>query len=477
MQTLQFSINSNSNDAPIWLLSTEANQVAQAQTFVAAAEQSFNAHQFTSAFNEQILLVSAQNQAVYVLGLGDTQKLTPSKLPKLAQSIIKASQKKAERIAIDISNLPAELHYVFALSLSQAHYQFDEFKSEQTNVRLAQIDLIAPSSPLTAEQLQFVQALQSGQNYARDLANRPGNVCFPEYLADQALALAAEFPDLLKVTVLDHAQMRELGMNAFLAVAQGSAREGRLITLEYQAQRSEQPVVLVGKGVTFDTGGISLKPAANMDEMKFDMGGAASVFGTIRALCEARLPIHVVGAIAAAENMPSGTATRPGDIVTSMSGQTIEILNTDAEGRLVLCDTLTYVKRFNPALVVDIATLTGACVVALGKIYSGLFSDDAELIQDLTAAGEQTYDRVWSMPVHDDYQELLDSPFADMGNISTGGYGGAITAACFLKRFTKDYRWAHLDIAGSAWVSGTAKGATGRPVPLLLQFLYNRSQA
>jgi leucyl aminopeptidase len=268
-------------------------------------------------------------------------------------------------------------------------------------------------------------------------------------------------------------QLDRLGGNAFLAVSKGSDRPGRIITLEYQAKADQAPIVLVGKGVTFDTGGISLKPGLGMDEMKFDMCGAASVLGTMQALCEAQLPIHVIGAIAAAENMPSGHATRPGDIVTTMSGQTVEILNTDAEGRLVLCDTLTYIKRFNPALVIDIATLTGACVVALGKVVSGLFSPDDELVQELQLAGEQSLDRVWRMPVMEEYQELLDSPFADIANIG-GPYGGAITAACFLERFTRDYRWAHLDVAGTAWLSGAAKGATGRPVPLLMQFLANR---
>lgn len=288
--------------------------------------------------------------------------------------------------------------------------------------------------------------------------------------------MAAEFPDLLKVSVLDEQQMADLGMNAFLAVSKGSARPGRLITLEYNAQLEQAPVVLVGKGVTFDTGGISLKPAQGMDEMKFDMCGAASVLGTMRTLCESRLPIHVVGAVAAAENMPSDKATRPGDIVTTMSGQTVEILNTDAEGRLVLCDTLTYIKRFNPSVVIDIATLTGACVVALGKVVSGLFSPDDELALELQHAGEDAFDRVWRLPVMDEYQELLDSPFADMANIG-GPHGGAITAACFLQRFTQEYRWAHLDVAGTAWLSGTAKGATGRPVPLLVQFLANRVKA
>ena len=265
-------------------------------------------------------------------------------------------------------------------------------------------------------------------------------------------------------------------MNAFLAVSKGSDRPGRVITLEYMSNIDQAPIVLVGKGVTFDTGGISLKPGAGMDEMKFDMCGAASVLGTLRALCESKLPIHVVGALAAAENMPSGSATRPGDIVTTMSGQTVEILNTDAEGRLVLCDTLTYIKRFNPALVIDIATLTGACVVALGSVVSGLFTPDDELAAEITAAGQNSFDRVWRLPVWDDYQEQLDSPFADIANIG-GPKAGAVTAACFLQRFTRDYRWAHLDIAGSAWNSGANKGATGRPVPLLMQLLANRAQS
>ncbi len=338
------------------------------------------------------------------------------------------------------------------------------------------MNLIATNSPLNQQQLNLIEAIQSGQNFARDLGNRPGNICFPEYLADQAQALAAEYPNLLKVTVLDEQQMADLGMGAFLAVSKGSDRPGRIITLEYQGNREEAPVVLVGKGVTFDTGGISLKPGLGMDEMKYDMCGSASVLGTIRALCESELPIHVVGAIAAAENMPSGHATRPGDIVTTMSGQTVEILNTDAEGRLVLCDTLTYVKRFNPALVIDIATLTGACVVALGSVLTGLFTPDDELAAELNAAGQNSFDRVWRMPVLEDYQEQLDSPFADIANIG-GPKAGSVTAACFLERFTRDYRWAHLDVAGTAWTSGSNKGATGRPVPLLMQFLANRVQS
>ncbi|MHA3116718.1 leucyl aminopeptidase [Acinetobacter sp. ANC 4635] len=433
--------------------------------------------QFKASLNESVTLITQHDHYPFcsLLGLGNAAQIQAAQLGKLAQSIIKESQKKYSRIDIDLSALPEQLHTLFVMSLTQANYAFDEFKSKKNEFILEEVHFITEKSPLNAEQLQLLQAINAGQDLARDLGNRPGNICFPEYLAEQALALAAEYPELLKVTVLDEQQIADLGMHAFLAVSKGSARAGRVITLEYKAELEQAPIVLVGKGVTFDTGGISLKPGLGMDEMKFDMCGAASVLGTMRALCEAKLPIHVVGAVAAAENMPSDHATRPGDIVTTMSGQTVEILNTDAEGRLVLCDTLTYIQRFNPAVVIDIATLTGACVVALGKVLSGLFSPDDALAQELTQAGEQSFDRVWRMPVLDDYQELLDSPFADIANIG-GPHGGAITAACFLQRFTRDYRWAHLDVAGTAWLSGSNKGATGRPVPLLMQFIANRVQ-
>ncbi|WP_443612104.1 leucyl aminopeptidase [Acinetobacter pseudolwoffii] len=435
------------------------------------------ASQFKAALAESLSLIGQVSQSSHaaLIGLGKVAELQPAKLAKIAQTIIQATQKKFKQISVDLTQLPQELHYLFALALTQASYGYDEYKSKKNEFVLEQIDLIATHSVLTTEQLQLVQAVQSGQNLARDLGNRPGNICFPEYLADQAIALAAEYPDLLKVTVLDEQQMADLGMGAFLAVSQGSERPGRIISIVYQSERSEAPVVLVGKGITFDTGGISLKPGAGMDEMKYDMCGAASVLGTMRALCESRLALHVVGTIAAAENMPSGKATRPGDIVTTMSGQTVEILNTDAEGRLVLCDTLTYVKRFNPALVIDIATLTGACVVALGSVLTGLFTPDDKLAAELETAGQHSFDRVWRMPVIDDYQEQLDSPFADIGNIG-GPKAGSVTAACFLQRFTREYRWAHLDVAGTAWNSGANKGATGRPVPLLMQFLANRVQ-
>lgn len=431
--------------------------------------------QYKASLNETLPLIGKLTQVAQctLIGLDKASDVKVAKLAKIAQTIIKASQKKFQQVSIDISALPSELHYLFALSLTQAAYGYDEYKSKKNEFSLESIEFIATQSDLNTEKLHLISAVQKGQNFTRDLGNCPPNICFPEYLAEQARALAVEFPDLLKVTVLEEQQLADLGMNAFLAVSKGSDRPGRVITLEYKADIDQAPIVLVGKGVTFDTGGISLKPGLGMDEMKFDMCGSASVLGTIRALCEAKLPIHVVGAIAAAENMPSGHATRPGDIVTTMSGQTVEILNTDAEGRLVLCDTLTYIKRFNPALVIDIATLTGACVVALGSVVSGLFTPDDELAEEITAAGHTSFDRVWRMPVYEDYQEQLDSPFADIANIG-GPKAGAVTAACFLERFTRDYRWAHLDIAGTAWNSGANKGATGRPVPLLMQFIANR---
>ncbi|MEB3766929.1 leucyl aminopeptidase [Acinetobacter sp. MD2] len=474
---MKISLKTSQNSGYALIVLTDAKQIESQQRtpLLTQAATLIDASQYTASFTEILPAIGLNQHYPFCsfVGLGKIEELSANKMAKLAQSILTPLQKKYNEADLDLSDLPAHLHYVFALALSQANYSFDAYKSKKTERKLSQLNLIG--SQLSQAEIELINAIQVGQNLARDLGNQPGNICYPESLAKLAIELAAEFPDLLKVTVLDEQQMADLGMNAFLAISQGSERPGRIITLEYLAEREEAPVVLVGKGVTFDTGGISLKPGAGMDEMKFDMCGAASVMGTIRALCEARLPIHVVGAIAAAENMPSGKASRPGDIVTTMSGQTVEILNTDAEGRLVLCDTLTYIKRFNPAVVVDIATLTGACVVALGKVVSGLFSGDDALVQELQTASEQSFDRVWRLPVMDDYQELLDSPFADIGNIG-GPQGGAITAACFLQRFTHDYRWAHLDIAGTAWLSGANKGATGRPVPLLMQFIANRAQ-
>jgi leucyl aminopeptidase len=317
------------------------------------------------------------------------------------------------------------------------------------------------------------QALAAGVSLAKDLGNLPPNVCTPTYLAEQALALGKTHQ--FKVEVLEHDALKKLGMGSFLGVAQGSEEPPKFIIMQHLKGKKEQkPVVLVGKGITFDTGGISLKPGSDMDEMKYDMCGAASVIGTFKAIAAMNLPLNVIGVIPTCENMPDGRATRPGDVLTSMSGLTIEVLNTDAEGRLILCDALTYVERFEPSAVIDVATLTGACVIALGHHASGLFSNNDALAAELLQAGEVALDRAWHMPMWDDYQSLLDSNFADMANIG-GRAAGSITAACFLARFAKKYDWAHLDVAGTAWKSGKEKGGTGRPVPLLTEFLVQRA--
>ena len=333
--------------------------------------------------------------------------------------------------------------------------------------------------------LQEGAAISSGMSLARTLGNLPGNICTPTYLGETARKLGREFKTL-KVEVLNQKQIEALGMGSFLSVARGSDEPPRFIVMHYKgkpaASRTSKsskagvagPTVLVGKGITFDSGGISIKPAATMDEMKFDMCGAASVMGSMRALCEMQYPGEVIGIIPACENLPSGRANKPGDVVTSMSGQTIEILNTDAEGRLILCDALTYAERFKPSTVIDVATLTGACVVALGNVNTGLFSPNDSLADALIEAGRQSMDPVWRMPLDEAYQDQLKSNFADMANIG-GPPAGAVTAACFLSRFAKAYPWAHLDIAGTAWKGGKEKGATGRPVPLLMQYLINKA--
>ena len=337
--------------------------------------------------------------------------------------------------------------------------------------KLDKVTLLCTKADVKAVQLGVARghAIAAGVNLAREWANRPGNHCTPTHLADVAKKLGKEYA--LKVEVLDRKACEKLGMGSFLSVAQASTEPLRFIIARYDgAPKAQAPVVLVGKGITFDTGGISLKPGPEMDEMKFDMCGAASVLGVFRALADLKPAINVVGLIPSCENMPDGKAIKPGDVVTSMSGQTIEILNTDAEGRLVLCDALTYAERFLPRAVIDIATLTGACVIALGGVRSGLFASADDLAADLQAAGEAAQDLCWRMPLDDDYAEALKTNFADVANVG-GRAGGAITAAKFLHRFTAKFPWAHLDIAGTAWKGGAAKGATGRPVPLLLNYL------
>ena len=453
-----------------------------------------------------------------LVGVGNTDKFNNTVLQKIANTIYSSTQKRVSSITVALGDALEENHFgQFALNLLAASYRFDKYKSEQATPVLTDIYLVADAALQPA--LAFAQSVFAGQSLTRDVANEPGNICFPAYMAEKAQELAATYPDLLTVKVLGEDEMSALGMHCFLAVAQGSTKEGKLVLMEYrgksnfssdvgstkattssakvsgglkaladklptkkaakttdanvQAANDDAPIVLVGKGVTFDSGGISIKPGAAMDEMKFDMGGSASVLGTIKALCEARLPINVVGALACAENMPSGDATRPGDIVKAMNGLSVEILNTDAEGRLVLADTLCYVQRYQPKAIIDVATLTGACVVALGSVRSAVFSNDEDVLFDLENASNLSGDLIWHMPLDDEYQAQLESPIADMQNI--GGKGaGAVTAACFLSRFVEEGQaWAHLDIAGTAWNSGKDKAATGRPVPLFMQYLKN----
>lgn len=366
------------------------------------------------------------------------------------------------------------------LAFEAASYRFNEFKT-RTKAKTAKFShlhllLSAELDGSVVDETRIGNSLINGLKLTKDLANTPANYCTPTHLADQAKSLGKQFKSL-KVEVLDEAAMEKLDMGSLLSVSRGSEQPAKLITLIYSGGvEKAKPVVLVGKGVTFDSGGISLKPGPAMDEMKYDMCGAATVLGVLSTIAEAELPINVVGVIPATENLPDGKASKPGDIVKSMSGQTIEVLNTDAEGRLILCDALTYCERFNPDVVVDIATLTGACIIALGHQTTALMSNNDTLAEALLAAGQTSGDRAWRLPLWDEYQQQIDSPFADMANV--GGRGaGSITAACFLARFTKKYRWAHLDIAGTAWRSEKPKGATGRPVSLLVQFLRTRIEA
>jgi len=362
-------------------------------------------------------------------------------------------------------------------TFGDAVYQYTHTKSnKETESQLEKIFITAPETQKKAALtgLQQGQAIAEAVNLTKWLADLPGNICTPSFLAEQATALAEKYHKL-DVEILEEADMEALGMNSLLSVSRGSRQPAKLISLNYQGgEKNEKPIILVGKGLTFDAGGISLKPGLGMDEMKYDMCGGAAVIGTLQAAVEMNLPLNIMGFIPASENLPDGNANKPGDIWTSMSGKTIEILNTDAEGRLILCDTLTYVERFNPDVVIDLATLTGACLVALGRIPSGMLGNDDDLCNDLITASEMANDSIWRLPLWEEYQDLLKSNFADIANIG-GKDAGTITAACFLARFAENFRWAHLDIAGTAWRTGPLKGATGRPVPLLSQYLINRS--
>ena len=434
-------------------------------------------------------LPNSPSERVLLVGCGKDREFNDARYREVTAAAIHAlkntgaSEAMSYLTELDVKGRDVQWKLRQAVEISEATlYRFDQLKSKKNDDTKGRalkrlILAVAKRSDLTPGEQAIKQALAiaAGASLTKDLGNLPPNICTPTYLAEQAIELAKQYG--MKCTVLEEADMNGLGMGSLLSVARGSAQPPKLIVLEYHgAAESDAPTALVGKGITFDTGGISIKPAANMDEMKYDMCGAASVLGTLKAVGELKLRANVVGVIPTCENMPGGRASRPGDIVTSMSGQTIEILNTDAEGRLILCDALTYVGRYKPAAVVDIATLTGACVIALGNHATGLFANNDQLARELLNAGKYTHDRAWQMPLWDDYQKSLDTNFADMANVG-GREGGAITAACFLARYTRDYKWAHLDIAGTAWKTGKDKGATGRPVPLLTQFLIDRAVA
>ncbi len=427
-----------------------------------------------------------------LIGLGGAAQLTLPKTRKLLSKVISTlDQRKINHAALSLSDLAhanpepisnnaqAQLAQFVCEAAHASQYRYTETKSKQSSDEektsanaLKNITFIledAANIGSIERSIAIGAAIGAGTDLTKKLSNLPGNVCTPTYLAKTAQTLGKKYG--ITTTVLDEAKMKKLGMGSLLSVSKGSREPAKLISMEYKGgDKNQAPIVLVGKGLTFDAGGISLKPGAAMDEMKYDMCGGASVLGVMNALGELKLPINVVGVVASSENMPDGAANKPGDVVTSMKGLTIEILNTDAEGRLILCDALTYVEKFKPAVVIDIATLTGACMVALGQQATGLFSNDDSLADALLTAGNTSGDRAWRLPIWDEYQPQLKSNFADMANIG-GRFAGAVTAACFLSRFTEDYKWAHLDVAGTAWVSGANKGATGRPVGLLMQYI------
>jgi leucyl aminopeptidase len=428
-------------------------------------------------------VVNIEAKRVLLVGLGKAADFTEKQYRQAARAAIKAIPKGVASVTVCLPELvvqnatvASKVAHLVEVAMD-ATYQINAVKSKKAEPKtLAKMVIQVDKADHATAEAAVKQglAIAEGVTLAKDLGNLPPNICTPSYLGDQAKKLGKQYG--FKVQVLDKAEIEKLGMGSFLGVAQGSLEPPKLIVMQHlKGKKSQKPVALVGKGITFDTGGISLKPGSDMDEMKYDMCGAASVLGTFKAIGELDLAINAVAIIPTCDNMPSGNALKPGDILTSMSGQTIEVLNTDAEGRLILCDALTYAERFEPSTVVDIATLTGACVIALGHHASAVFSNQDALAHELIAAGEAAHDRAWHMPMWDDYQGQLDSNFADMANIG-GRAGGSITAACFLSRYAKKYDWAHLDIAGTAWKSGKEKGGTGRPVPLLTTFLIQRAK-
>lgn len=440
---------------------------------------------FKAKAGDILLVPQVSGPRLILAGLGENQAVKAKDFIKAMQGAAKSLKGSAATQAlVDVKGLEVEgqnegfVYQQLAQAFQDTLYHFDDCKGKKADdaekpASIATLNVAAASN--MQSQLAYGQAVAKGMALAKKLGDMPGNMATPSYLADEALKLAT-MSDKLNTTILDEDKMEELGMGSFLSVSKGSIEPGKMICMEYKgADKNAENHVLVGKGITFDTGGISLKPGAGMDEMKYDMCGAASVIGTMLTIIQLELPINFIGVVAAAENMPAGHASKPGDIVTAMNGITIEILNTDAEGRLVLCDALSYaIDTYKPASIVDIATLTGACMMALGGVNSGVFTQDDALAAEIQTASEQSKDAVWRLPLQDEYQELIDSNFADIANIG-GRLAGATTAACFLSRFTEGQKWAHLDIAGTAWNSGGKnKGATGRPVPLLVNYLANK---
>jgi leucyl aminopeptidase len=465
----------------------------EARTLDAAARGKLKAllerGDFSGRSGETLLLTEVEGIAagrVLLVGLGAAKSFNRKAWRRACSTAVAAlARTRIASAGFGIERPPARQldDYYFGRSIAEiaggALYRINDLKTAKKPPAPALERIIAgpvrgAGLPAARRGLQHGAALALAMTVQRDLANLPANVCTPEYLGGQARSIAKKYP-AVRAQVLDEAAIRRLKMGCFLAVTQGSEQPPRFIVLDYRGGKSTRPpIVLVGKGITFDSGGISLKQPPTMDEMKFDMSGAAAVLAAITFAAEARLPLRVVGLVAACENMPSGRATKPGDIVTSASGQTVEILNTDAEGRLILSDALNYARRFDPAAVIDIATLTGACVVALGAHHSGVMSNDEELARELVAAGVRADDRAWHLPLTEEYAEQLKSNFADFANIG-GREGGAITAAAFLSKFTQGMTWAHLDIAGTAYLGGAQKGSTGRPTPLLTDFLVHRA--
>ncbi len=430
---------------------------------------------------QQIENISAKR--ILLVGLGKEAKFSELQYRKAVRAAVKAFPAHIKNVgfylpevSIEQSTTQGMVSNLVEVVLDAIHQVYAIKLKKTAAIPLKKMTVYVESSNIAMAKSGLKQglAIASGVALAKDLGDAPPNICTPTYLGKQAKQLAKDYG--FKVDVLNRTDVEKLGMGSFLGVAQGSDEPLRFIVLQHnKGKKGQKPVVLVGKGITFDTGGISLKPGAAMDEMKYDMCGAASVLGAFKTIGELNLPINAVAIVPTCDNMPSGKAIKPGDILTSMSGQTIEVLNTDAEGRLILCDALTYAERFNPSAVIDVATLTGACVIALGHHISAVFSNQDALAKELVAAGEDAHDRAWHMPMHEDYQHQLDSNFADMANIG-GRPAGSITAACFLSRFAKKYDWAHVDIAGTAWKSGKDKGSTGRPVPLLTKFLIKRAE-